>query len=214
MSSCPKCGSKRNPGAECLACGVIYAKADAVVKLAAESAALRQVAEERRKKEEAAAIAARLTPCQTCAAPIAKNVSKCPHCGATQRRKAGKIAYIGATLVIVFSVWGTNNDLQRQQESQAATDKLLRDRPDIAHRAAAKNLCDAALKSSLRDPESLVIEGFEQEYSGPTDHDPAHIWTSYSIRAKNGFGGYTSSHHICTVEIKNGTAEITAFAKS
>ena len=52
--------------------------------------------------------------------------------------------------------------------------------------------CEKAVKSLLRDPDSLqVIETYGEGYYG---------WRGMHFRARNGFGGYASGYAKCTLQ--------------
>jgi hypothetical protein len=198
---------------------VIYAKAEAAKNAKAEAQAAadarKRELEEKRIAKANDARSALINPCQTCGTAIAKTAKTCPHCGAKQRHPVGKMAYLVAAGGLTLFILAMASSAKHEEQSKAAAARLLKERPDILHRSAAKDICQKMLTSSLRDPNSLVIESMEQHYEAPTAVHLPSVITVFGIRAKNGFGGYTSSGHTCQVEIdpKADTAKIIHFGK-
>lgn len=220
MSFCPKCKAPRADGNECPHCGVIYAKAEAALAIAA---AAEKAAEEKANKlaaEQAKAkqmeIAERMKPCATCQEPIAKDAKTCPHCGAKNKKPTARIWIALAFAFIVLMFIGNAEQQEREREAakksaeaKQAADKFLKENPDVLHKTAAANLCLKAIKAQLRDPESMKVKEFiGHDYREAYGSIPITILTGYYISAKNGFGGYVTEQYICTTEIANEEAKL------
>lgn len=208
MTTCPKCGTAIDNQTSCPICGVIFAKMR-------EAEDARQAAAEKRAATDKAKQQAesRLVHCAACRAEISKTAKQCPRCGEKRRVPVGRAAYIVSGLILVGVLVLISIDAERAQENQAAKNKFIADNPEILHRRTARSLCDARLRTGLRDPDSLVINAVTQNYSPATAVESITVLTGYEIRAKNGFGGYVGSSHICTVEIDQGNATLTDFIK-
>lgn len=208
MTTCPKCGTSIDNQTSCPGCGVIFAKMRESED-AGQAAAEKRAATDKAKKQAES----RLVHCAACHAEISKTAKQCPRCGEKRRVPVGRATYIISGLILAVVLVLISVDAERVQEKQAATNKFLADNPEILHRRAARGLCDARLRTGLRDPESLVINEVTQNYSPATAAARITVLTGYEIRAKNGFGGYVGSSHICTVEIDQGNATLTDFIK-
>lgn len=202
VHACPKCHAPRISGHECPHCGVIYAKAEAAAlqRAEAEARAAAQAADAERKQaeQEAArknaalqATNAKLTTCETCGASIARSAGTCPHCGAKQAKRVGKAGLAIAGFFTVAMLVGVAN----HQPHEGAEDQVAR--PDEVAKATAAVACKKHLKASMRDPDSLVIDGMDQMADPAAADGSIKVLTLLQIRARNGFGGMNRESYIC-----------------
>lgn len=203
MSQCPKCGLERNPGPECLACGVIYAKVEAAVTAraanAANAASKAAADAERAAQAESRAAKARtsqMNPCATCGADIARSAKACPHCGAKQKVAVGKTGMVLAGLFLTLMIVGAANQKPVETSDEIAA-RAIRDHPEIAAKATANIACTQYLKKQMRDPESLVIDAMTQSVEPAEKAGSFIVYTQVDIRARNGFGGMNREGYLC-----------------
>lgn len=220
ISVCPKCHAPRQNGNECPACGVIYAKAEqadrerqALAAAAAEKAARQQAAEEADRAKVVARQLAKLNACKTCGAAIAKTASACTHCGAKQTQRIGKTGLALIGFFTVAMIVGVSNSTDSFRDAEADAARVAREHPEIAFKTDAHNTCLQRLKSALRDPDSLSIDDTIQGYVAATAQSPGIVYTTFDIRARNGFGGMNRESHMCEAFIVDGRAIVNQFIK-
>jgi hypothetical protein len=208
--TCPKCHAMRDTGPECPQCGVIYAKAEAAAQAAAQKIATEAerlaIAEAEEKSMATRKIEANLQFCRTCSKTFAKSIAKCPHCGAKKpTTHVGKTGLTFAGLFTIVMIYG-----MAQHTPPAAGERT----DEQTSKATANIACTDYLKAHLRDPDSLVIDAAEQSAGTPGGDGYITVFTTLSVRARNGFGGMNRERYYCEAEVHGLKYRITQFAKT
>jgi hypothetical protein len=129
-----------------------------------------------------------LIKCRECGKEISSKAQACPNCGAAARKGFG---CVGSTLIIIAGVFVIGaivsgivgkeppTPTAPKAKEQLAAEKAKADREQA--RGAKAVAAGVVVKSSLRDPESVVWESIR------ANDDASIICIEY--RARNGFGG-------------------------
>lgn len=201
---CPKCGFKREPDdIECPRCGIIYSKYKGAEKKRNQNIASKQPPAKKTN----------LTKCTDCGAGISKNAKACPHCGAPVKKKPKLgcgVIFLVMFLAIAFVVVTADKKPTKPTETpQQKSERIAKQKQERLERDAKKvNLSVSRYKAAcakygkppvgreriakyfltdhyLKDPDSLVVEGYTPLYLGSEGWQGA-----IRYRAKNSFGGY------------------------
>ena len=155
-----------------------------------------------------------LIKCEECNKEISSEAASCPHCG-FKKKKAGCLTAIGYGIVVVIAIsligqcsLNSNTDKLKKAD-QDYLDKLTPEQreKELKTRESLKELEDKrvakekkqesnrsfmayqsfkAVRSSLNDPDSLIIESISVNEAGTI--------VCIDYRAKNAYGGYVKSY--------------------
>jgi len=205
-TNCPKCGFKRELNAvECPKCGIIYAKYKAIQEKRKQNISQKQPPVKKRPN---------LTKCGDCGGDLSKRAKTCPHCGASVVKKPIRTGCGAILLVMIFAIafvitTGDKKPTKPTETPQQKATRIAKRQQETLKRNAQKvNLTVSNYKAAvakygeppagreriakyylidfyLKDPDSLIIEGYTPLFLGPNGWQGA-----VKYRAKNSFGGY------------------------
>lgn len=122
-----------------------------------------------------------IVKCHECGADVSTEAKACPKCGAKVKRPASRTKKLLYSLVAVVVVAGVV--AQQQNPEKRAAEAAARD-GQVAQLQAGRAAMNA-LKSSLRDPDSMKLDAVR------VSDDRQIVCIEY--RARNGFGGVNRS---------------------
>ncbi len=127
-----------------------------------------------------------LIKCKECGAEISKTAAACPKCGAKQKKRTSIVTWIIGAIALVIVVKCSMDSADRSSApapklSKAEEAAKAKGEAQFQRGLAKANVAVAALKASLRNPDSLVLD------SVFLITETAAVCIEY--RAQNGFGG-------------------------
>lgn len=143
-----------------------------------------------------------LIDCKECGHKVSDEAKTCPSCGVKVPQPPGRLKILFWGLVIIFTlkaIFGGSDTSKSSSQSVSNPPAQISEakknenkRWDLLHESMK------TIKSSLREPESLLVEKALVHLEGKT--------ACISYRAKNGFGGYEKNTAvIANDEAKNAT---------
>lgn len=150
-----------------------------------------------------------LIKCKECGKDVSTDAKTCPGCGANMPRKTSLFTKLVAGLIgiaVLSAIFGGNDSKTRT--TTAAPKVKSQAELDDDSRFSLARASYKGLKSSLKDPDSLVVEKLLIDEKGTV--------ACMQYRAKNGFGGYNKDIVVVAdSKIQRGTeALIAKYCKS